>query len=98
MKLVVFGPSRRLGGLLEDGSIVDLAPAYRQFREKGGTAPSVPGGLPSDLLGFIEGGDKALAAGRLALAYARKHPGKWVIRPEGVKIHAPLPGQHIRIV
>ena len=74
MKLVVFGPFKRLGGLLKDGEIVDLNLAYTEYlKDKGQTRPKAKADveLPAKLQEFLEEGDSALEAAKSALAYAQ---------------------------
>ena len=105
MKLIVFG-RRRLGCLLEDGSIVDLNLAYMTLLVKRGVARPHAHAyveLPARLLSFIEEGESALKAAEEAVAFveegARKGPRgeRIVFKPEEVKIRAPLPSLASRI-
>ena len=88
MKIVVFGPEKRVG-VWADDLIVDLALAGAKYK------------LPPDLAGLIAGGDAALvnaaAAVKAALALPpgeRKANG--VYESASVKLHAPLvPGARI---
>jgi acylpyruvate hydrolase len=79
MKIVVFGPERRVGALL-DGFVVDLARAAH-------------GALPSDLRAFIEAGPAATSAAASLLAELRAAGPKAI--PDvvydlaTVKLHAP---------
>ncbi len=101
MKLVVFGPFKRLGGLLTDGKIVDLNLAHVAYlKDKGRTRPEARADveLPAKLQEFLEEADSALAAAKNALAYAQKKQEDLVISPEGVKIWAPLPSLQSRII
>lgn len=100
MKLVVFGPFKRLGGLLKDGKIVDLNLVYVEYlKDMGQTRPKARADveLPANLQEFIEEGDSALEAAKNALAYAQKKKGDLLINPEGVKIWAPLSSPHVKI-
>lgn len=57
MKLVVFGPFKRLGALQEDGKIVDLNLAYTEsLKNKGVARAEAQANLevPVSLLSFIE--------------------------------------------
>jgi 2-keto-4-pentenoate hydratase/2-oxohepta-3-ene-1,7-dioic acid hydratase in catechol pathway len=99
MKLVVFGPFKRLGGLLRDGKIVDLNLAYAEYlKDKGCAEPQAQADveLPSNLQSFIENGS-ALKAAKDALAHAQKIQGALLINPEGIKIWAPLPSPCVKI-
>lgn len=96
MKIVVYGPERRVGAW-EGDLVIDLARAYEHAR--GGNV--VPGeGLPSGLLAFIEAGQSGLEKARAAIDHARSGP-----RVEGVgfdrrevQLHAPWPGKRIACV
>lgn len=105
MRLLVYGP-RRLGGLLEDGSIVDLNLAYAAFNaRKGATRPyaHASSDLPSDLLSFIEEGAPALGAAKEAISLMKEghvegpRGEQIVFKPSEVKIQAPLPSLASRI-
>jgi 2-keto-4-pentenoate hydratase/2-oxohepta-3-ene-1,7-dioic acid hydratase in catechol pathway len=100
MKLVVFGPFKRLGALTGDGGIVDLNLAYTDYlREKGFNRPEKHADveLPSVLGEFITEGSPAIEAAEKALAFARKKPSL-IMSQEGVKIWAPLPGLNNKII
>lgn len=100
MKLVVYGPFKRLGGLLKDGGIVDLNVAYAEYLKGKGQARAqahADAALPANLQAFLEEGDTALKAARNALTYAQKTK-ELVMRPEGIKIWAPLPSMGSKIM
>ena len=63
MKVVVFGPRKRTGALLE-GSVVDLSHAYAKYLRERTSEPSplemADVVVPSDLARLIEGGPRAL--------------------------------------
>jgi acylpyruvate hydrolase len=86
MKIVVFGPERRVGALL-DGFVVDLARAAQYRRDVAGTA------LPSDLRAFIEAGPRATGAAAALLADLRLAGPKAidgvVFDAASVVLHAP---------
>src|SRR5919202_4777564 len=91
MKIVVFGPQRRLGAL--DGDrVVDLNQAYASYlRERRNTAN--PQGeadetVPADLERFITLGERALDAAREALAHIGRD-GQEAMPRSSVKLHAP---------
>lgn len=70
MKIVVYGPERRVGAW-EGDLVIDLARAYEHAR--GGSV--LPGeGLPSGLLAFIEAGQSRLEKARAAIDHARSGP------------------------
>ena len=105
MKLVVFGP-KRLGALLEDGSIVDLNLAYEALLAYRGIArPHVhaKARVPPELLAFIKEGDAGLKAAEEAVSFVQGETkeapccGKLIYGPGEVKIHAPLPSLASRI-
>src|SRR5512138_2241659 len=85
MKLVVYGPHKRLGALLEDGSVVDLNHAYVALLESKGEARACAKAgaeVPSCLLSFIEEGDAGLKAAAKAVTYAKKAK----VAPNGEKL------------
>ncbi|MBN1682329.1 fumarylacetoacetate hydrolase family protein [Candidatus Bathyarchaeota archaeon] len=105
MKLVVYGPHKRLG-CIDGDEVIDLNYSYAGYLKSKGTArPYVKADaeVPSCLLSFIEEGALALEASKNALKHA-KNKG---LGPKGevlkhnlseVKIHAPLPSIGTRIV
>ncbi len=105
MKLVAFGP-KRLGALLEDGSIVDLNLAYETLLvEEGvsGAKAKASAKVPSCLLAFIEEGEKGLKGAAKAIEYVKKGATKTacgqklLYKGDEVKIHAPLPSLATRL-
>ena len=80
MRIVVFGPEKRVGAWVGD-DIIDLNGA--------------DGRIPSSLLDFIETGPSALERGQRAIDQASRLPDNAVQRASGVKIHAPWPGRRI---
>ena len=105
MKLVVFGP-KRLGALLEDGSIVDLNLAYEALlAEEGvtGAKTKASAKVPTCLLAFIEEGEKGLKAAAKAIEYVKNGATKTacgqklLYKGDKVKIHAPLPSLASRL-
>jgi acylpyruvate hydrolase len=94
VKLVVFGPFKRLGALLEDGRIVDLNLAYAHYLADKGVSRAqahAEADVPADLLGFIEEGTPAIGAADHAIAYALKKQGDLVSGPGSVRLWPPLP-------
>lgn len=108
MKLVSFqvptpiGAVTRIGAVDPDGgAYVDLAAAYTHWLAERGAAPEAAGRLanavfPSDMAGFIGGGEVALDAARHALARAAAHraasTGPQVrYAPEAVSLLPPVP-------
>jgi 2-keto-4-pentenoate hydratase/2-oxohepta-3-ene-1,7-dioic acid hydratase in catechol pathway len=86
MKIVVFGPERRAGALVDD-RVIDLNRASAQ--------------LPSRLLSFIEAGAPALAeAKRIIDRWSKSPPASdgLVQALNAVKLHAPWPERRIACV
>jgi acylpyruvate hydrolase len=101
MKLVVFGPFKRLGAFQEDGKIIDLNLAYAEFlKDKGVVRAQAQADLevPVSLIAFIEQGDAGLKVARRAINYAKREKGAMLVNPAGVKIWAPLPSRGTKIV
>jgi len=107
MKLVVYGPERRVGALVGD-QVVDLNRAYAKYlQEKQGEARAAAQAdalVPAQLVGLVEGGPRALEAAQQALDYvaSAKDPagvgGATVSRSaSSVQLHAPVPGPSSRI-
>ena len=104
MKLIVFGPHKRLGAWLEDGSVVDLNHSYAALLESKGEARACAKAgaqVPSCLLAFIEEGDAGLKSAVKAITYAKKTKvstkGEQLLFEDGVKLHAPLPSALSRL-
>jgi len=108
MKIVVFGPRRRVGALVGE-TVVDLhlAVAAHLARTGDETAPYAMATAlcPPDLQHFIEGGRRALDAAGEALGDAAERPdapgalGETVVHPlSDVRVHAPLPSPGVRIL
>jgi 2-keto-4-pentenoate hydratase/2-oxohepta-3-ene-1,7-dioic acid hydratase in catechol pathway len=110
MKLVsyevatVFGPVRRVGGLLDaelndDARIVDLNSTYGQLLREGGDSrwrQIAEAALPADMLEFLEGGPQAMERAREALRFAadgRSDPDgrRLVFQRNEVRLLAPVP-------
>lgn len=109
MRLVSFragtpdGPQLRIGAVLQDGSVVDLALAHRLMLENQGLTPAaarrISGALlPGDMVAFIEGGERSRAAAEEALEWAARagheeSPGGLsVVRPlDEVDLLPPIP-------
>ena len=72
MKIVVFGPERRTGALL-DGNVVDLCHACAKYLRERAGEPSpremAEALVPSDLARLIEGGPRALEHAQQAVDY-----------------------------
>src|SRR5690348_6065340 len=108
MKIVVFGPERRVGAI--DGEqIVDLNHAcakYLREREDQPNAEAMASAVaPASLMAFIESGPRAIASAEKAIDYILREAGDKtgvdgarVLHPlSAVKLHAPYPGPGARI-
>src|SRR5262245_26385553 len=103
MKIVVFGPTRRVGAIHDGRLIVDLSLAHAKLlRERDGERHAVDLAavhVPADLSWFIERGDAALDAARRSIehlfqnAHDKLGPqGETIVHPiETVRLHAPRP-------
>jgi 2-keto-4-pentenoate hydratase/2-oxohepta-3-ene-1,7-dioic acid hydratase in catechol pathway len=101
MRVVVFGPERRVGSW-EGDEIVDLNGACAKYlhERQGERRPRAMADAlaPADLLGFIEGGERALDAARRALEYLNGEAGdkqgidgaRLVVAAGEVRLHAPI--------
>ena len=96
MKIVVYGPERRVGAW-EGDLVIDLARAYEHSR---GADPGPGERLPSDLPSFIETGRSGLERARAAIDHAKSGPRvEGVVFERGeVRLHAPWPGKRIACV
>jgi 2-keto-4-pentenoate hydratase/2-oxohepta-3-ene-1,7-dioic acid hydratase in catechol pathway len=83
MRIVVFGPDKRVGALAGE-NVIDLSQAHAASA-KGQAA------LPHRLDEFIEAGRSALDAAERALEFAQKSGGPFVLKAREVKLHAPWP-------
>jgi 2-keto-4-pentenoate hydratase/2-oxohepta-3-ene-1,7-dioic acid hydratase in catechol pathway len=102
MKIVVFGPSKRTGALV-DGNVIDLCYATAKYlREKTGEpnpAEMAEVLVPSDLAGLIEGSARALDTAQEALDHLETqaqsqigpHGERIVYSASDVRLHAPRP-------
>jgi len=74
VKIVVFGPERRVGALHDD-RVVDLNAAYARYLRERENEPHpaevAAAFVPADLMAFIEGGDRTLDNAQKALDYGR---------------------------
>jgi 2-keto-4-pentenoate hydratase/2-oxohepta-3-ene-1,7-dioic acid hydratase in catechol pathway len=104
MKLVVYGPSRRLG-LVQDGLVVDVSRASaRYFAEAQGAVRPLDMAAPPELGAFIEGGERAIEAAARGAEHVlgageRTGPdGETIVSGlDEVKLQAPYP-QRCRIM
>jgi 2-keto-4-pentenoate hydratase/2-oxohepta-3-ene-1,7-dioic acid hydratase in catechol pathway len=102
VKIVVFGPFKRTGALV-DGNIVDLSYAYAKYLRERTDEPSpvemAEVAVPSELARLIKGGSRALEAAQTALDYVfgnaqnQSGPrGERLVHAAGeVRLHAPRP-------
>jgi 2-keto-4-pentenoate hydratase/2-oxohepta-3-ene-1,7-dioic acid hydratase in catechol pathway len=100
MKLVVYGPDRRLGAL-EDDEVIDLNSAYAKYLKERENEPlpyeMAAAVVPAELGAFIESGQRAIDGAQRAVEYvvkegsaARGLRGERLVEPRGeVKLHAP---------
>ena len=108
MKLVVYGPERRVGALAGD-QVIDLNRAYAKYlKEKQGEsrpAAMAAAVVPADMAGLIASGPRAVEGAQQALDYlAQGAPdqagvggARIVHQADAVRIHPPLPGPGSRI-
>lgn len=107
MKIVVWGPERRVGALVGE-SVIDLNGGLaRALREQGDAHPQEQAAkrLPSRLLAFIEAGDAALQETRRVIDRFGKTSAqddlgapRVVHKAAEVKLHAPWPERRIACV
>jgi 2-keto-4-pentenoate hydratase/2-oxohepta-3-ene-1,7-dioic acid hydratase in catechol pathway len=108
VKVVVYGPERRVGALVGD-QVIDLNRAYAKYlhERQGEPRPAAMADAvtPADLLGFIESGPRALEAAQQALDYLASGASDQlglggatlVWSANAVRLHAPLPSPGSRI-
>jgi acylpyruvate hydrolase len=101
MKIVLFGPERRIGALVGD-KVIDLNRGMaRQLQERGEAKPEerAATSLPARLLSFIESGAAGLEnAQRVIDQFAKAAPHDVVHQAGDVKLHAPWPERRIACV
>ncbi len=100
MKLVVYGPDRRLG-VLNGDDVIDINFAYTKFLKERENEPlpyeMAAAVVPADLGAFIESGQRAVDGAQRAVEYLNAQAGdrqglrgERLIEPRGeVKLHAP---------
>src|SRR5436190_19925154 len=100
MKLVVYGPDRRLGAL-EGDEVVDLNSAYAKYLKEVQNEPlpyeMAAAVVPAELGAFIESGPRAIEGAQRAVDYVTQSAadqkglrGERLVEARGdVKIHAP---------
>src|SRR5689334_25184877 len=104
MKIVVFGPEKRVG-VLQDAQIVDLNHGMSEYlRQRGESNPEQKAAerVPARLLAFIERGAPAIEASQRVLEHSsgvgdREH-SRLFYEATSVKIHAPWPERRIACV
>ena len=107
MKLVVYGPDRRVG-VLQDGQIIDANGAYAKFAREVNEDPlpalMAAAVVPANLQEYIESGFRAIDGTKQALEYLVRADSNLGLRGESlvyardaVKIHAPLPSRGARL-
>ncbi len=96
MRIVVYGPERRVGAL-EGERVIDLARTYEMAQAAQGRRVRM---LPTRLLDFIEGGDDSVEAAGEALQFARDRelPPTAAVPVKETTLHAPWPGRRIACV
>jgi 2-keto-4-pentenoate hydratase/2-oxohepta-3-ene-1,7-dioic acid hydratase in catechol pathway len=107
LKIVIFGPERRLGALAGD-CVIDLNRGFARYvQERGDRNPNEQPAerLPSDLKSFIEGGAIALENAQRVIDHFAGLDGAEggelstvVYRRSRVKLHAPWPERRIACV
>jgi 2-keto-4-pentenoate hydratase/2-oxohepta-3-ene-1,7-dioic acid hydratase in catechol pathway len=105
VKIVVFGPERRVGAVVED-RVIDLTRGLaRLLRERGEAEETAPLRIPPRLLNFIETGAPALIDSQAVIDRFGKlspsddrGPNKVVHAASEVKLHAPWPERRIACV
>lgn len=102
LKLVTytFEGEMRIGALLDDNKVVDLNRAYQALlQQQGDPRPEAMAAaiVPSNMLEFLQGGERSLEAAREAIAFVQKEPAS-KLKAEGilrdltsVKLEAPIP-------
>jgi 2-keto-4-pentenoate hydratase/2-oxohepta-3-ene-1,7-dioic acid hydratase in catechol pathway len=96
MKIVVFGPDKAVGALIED-QVVDLSRAYAAMVEDSRASNRERLAIPARLDEFIAAGEAAVESSALAIEFAQR-AGSYkglVHRAKDVKLHAPWPRKRI---
>jgi len=90
MRIVVYGPERRVGAL-QDDNVVDLNSAYaklaRESLKEGLPYVAAAANAPSDLEQFIILGDRAIEAAQRALDHVANSNG---LGPQGERVVIPV--------
>ena len=109
MRIVVFGPERRVGALQGD-NVIDLNAAYaklaREAQDDHAPYASAAANSPADLEEFILAGDRALAGAQAAVEYLTTRAGdhlgprgETVVTPvASTRLHAPLAHRGVKLV
>ena len=109
MKIVVFGPERRVGALL-DNNVIDLNAAVakhaREVSNEAAPYAVAAAQAPKDLESFIMLGDRAIEASQRAIDYLTSASASDMLGPRGervvvpageTKLHAPLAHRGVKI-
>jgi len=108
MKLVVYGPARRLG-LVQDGSVIDVSGACAkqlgEAQDERRPYEMAAAAAPEELGAFIEAGERAIEAAQRGAEYVMQRAGErtglsgeeLVFPLQDVKLHAPF-AQRCRIM
>lgn len=99
MKIVVFGPERRVG-LWEGDRVVDANAAAADYlstrMNRAEAVAKAAQDAPADLARFIAGGQPALELARLAAAHVKDAGDAALVQPlASVELHAPWPGRRV---
>jgi acylpyruvate hydrolase len=109
MKLVVYGPDRRVGSLQDTNQVIDLNGAYAKYAREVDDDPlpvqMASAMVPGNLQDYIEAGDRAIEGSKKALEYLTGRAGDHlglrgetlIFAKDQVKIHAPLPSRAARL-
>jgi acylpyruvate hydrolase len=106
VKVVVFGPQKRVG-ILQGDQVVDASLAYAALAASRGEAlpyAVAAASVPSDLEAFIEAGDRAIAGAQEAVDYAVRSGSagpsgeQLVFGAALTKLHAPLAHRGVKLV
>jgi acylpyruvate hydrolase len=106
VKVVVFGPEKRVG-VLQGDQIVDVSLAYAALAASRGEAlPYAQAGAtaPADLEKFIEASDRAIDGAQAAVEYAMRSGSagpageQLVFGAQETKLHAPLAHRGVKLI
>jgi 2-keto-4-pentenoate hydratase/2-oxohepta-3-ene-1,7-dioic acid hydratase in catechol pathway len=92
VKLVVYGPQKRLGAV-ESDNVIDLNSAFASYLASIGEplpSASADAMVPNELGAFIEAGERGIEAAQRAVDHAKASDQPGLVMPLGrVKLHAP---------